>query len=177
MSLSTLRVAVRPAMCLRSLKPVVMQKQRIMSTAIQEMKSFWTKNQQLKRPSSPWTIYHFHLPMTTSLTHRVTGVVMGVTLYIVALGLYIAPGNFQSYVELIKSYNIPTPILFACKTIAAFPLVYHYFNGIRHLSWDYGVGFLLSTQYKSGATIMMGSAVLALCLASLAYIGKDKAKN
>ena len=70
--------------------------------------------------------------MTTSLTHRVTGVTMGVVLYGVAIGSLAAP-DFTTCVEIVKSLNIPTPVLFTCKTIAAFPLIYHYLNGLRHL--------------------------------------------
>ena len=44
-------------------------------------------------------------------------------------------------------------------TIAAW---YHTLAGIRHLFWDAGKGFELSTVYASGYTVLGASAVLTL---------------
>ncbi|KAK2146308.1 hypothetical protein LSH36_616g00009 [Paralvinella palmiformis] len=139
------------------------------TTAHQEMKDFWKKNQELGRPSSPWVIYRPHLPMLTSLTHRMTGIAMGVALYGISIGLFVAPGDFPSYMEFVKSLQLSPIILFPFKTVMAFPLVYHYMNGIRHLTWDAGRGFKLATQYKTGWSIVGGSAFIAALLASMSY--------
>mgnify|MGYP002019324783 CR=1 FL=1 len=39
-------------------------------------------------------------------------------------------------------------------------LFYHLCNGIRHLFWDAGFGFELSTVYKSGYATVAGSIIL-----------------
>ena len=131
-----------------------------MATSAQEqMRQYWAKNQKLRRPNSPWLVYlwvlfnlcwssfvlewrilvasSWHLPMFSSLTHRVTGAVMASVLYIFSAGFLIAP-DFETCLTKIKSWNIPKPILFICKTIAAFPLFYHSLKGMQHLvsaSW------------------------------------------
>lgn len=85
-----------------------------------------------------------HLPMITSLTHRVTGIGMGVVLYGISFGLFLAPGDFPSYISALQGFEISPLIMFPAKTIVAFPLVYHYLNGIRHL-----VSELFSCEYFS----------------------------
>jgi len=69
----------------------------------------------------------------TSLTHRTTGIVMGVALYGLSVGLLLKSGDFPSYVESIKNAQLAAPLMFTAKSVMAFPLVYHYINGIRHL--------------------------------------------
>eukprot|EP00923_Selenidium_pygospionis_P040609 GHVN01070110.1.p1 GENE.GHVN01070110.1~~GHVN01070110.1.p1 ORF type:complete len:161 (-),score=9.27 GHVN01070110.1:533-961(-) len=140
------------------------------TTAHEQMKAFWEKNQRLNRPNSPWIIYKPHIPMLTSLTHRVTGIAMGVVLYGIAIGSFVAPGDFPSYVEILKNLNIATPIWFSLKMLCAFPLVYHFINGIRHLSWDAGYGLKLATQYKTGKTIVAVAICISALLASIAYM-------
>jgi succinate dehydrogenase (ubiquinone) cytochrome b560 subunit len=138
-------------------------------SAHEEMKKFWEKNQKLNRPSSPWIIYMPHLPMMTSLTHRTTGIIMGVVLYAFSIGVFLAPGDFTSYIEAVKNMQLSSPVLFTAKSLMAFPLVYHYMNGIRHLSWDAGKGFEMKTQYKTGWAVVGTSCAVSALLASLAY--------
>ena len=57
-------------------------------------------------------------------------------LYAISIGLFVAPGEFPSYIEFVKSLHLSPMILFPMKTVMAFPLVYHYLNGIRHLVSD-----------------------------------------
>jgi len=170
MALSTLRCVSRPLMSFPSSIIVIRSTAPMAMTAHDEMKQFWAKNQKLGRPSSPWTIYTPHLPMMTSLTHRTTGIVMGVVLYGLSVGLFVAPGDFPSYVEAVKNLHIATPLLFTAKSLMAFPLVYHYVNGLRHLSWDAGKGFEMKTQYKTGWLAVGTSITVSALLASLTYI-------
>jgi len=94
---------------------------------------------------------------------------MGVVLYAFSVGIAVAPGDFPSYVEAVKNLQLAPAILFTAKSLMAFPLVYHYMNGIRHLSWDMGKGFEMKTQYKTGWTIIGSSIAISALLASLAY--------
>lgn len=73
------------------------------------------------------------------------------------------------YIEAIKSMQISPLIMFPAKTIVAFPLIYHYVNGIRHLLWDAGYGYELGTQYKSGTAIFATTVALAALVASASY--------
>ena len=56
-----------------------------------------------------------------------------------ALAALALPENFEHYLNLIKALEIPAMIIFSGKTVLAWPLCYHAFNGIRHL-----VGFSYS---------------------------------
>ena len=53
--------------------------------------------------------------------------------YGLVIGLYVMPGDFTHYVDLIKGLELPKWFLFPAKMVVAFPLMYHYINGIRHL--------------------------------------------
>ena len=54
-------------------------------------------------------------------------------LYATSITVTWAPGDVTSYVEFIKNLSMSAAILFPVKAVCAFPLVYHYINGIRHL--------------------------------------------
>jgi len=109
--------------------------------------------------------------MMTSLTHRTTGIIMGVALYAISVGLLVSPGDFPSYIESVKNLHLATPLMFTGKTLMAFPLVYHYVNGLRHLSWDAGRGFEMKTQYKTGYLAFGTAITISILLGSLSYIG------
>lgn len=138
-------------------------------SAHKEMQDFWDKNLALGRPNSPWMVYKPHLPMLTSLAHRATGITQGVALYGIAITTLVVPGQFPAFVDFVASLEIPKWFLFPAKTIVAFPLVYHYINGIRHLTWDAGHGYELKTQYKTGTVIVASSILVSSLLASIAY--------
>lgn len=54
-------------------------------------------------------------------------------LYAASITIAVAPGDVPSYVEFLKNLNFSSMIWFPVKATCAFPLVYHYINGIRHL--------------------------------------------
>ena len=85
------------------------------------------------------------------------------------------PRRCQAENPLIVLFRFPEPALYAalhgflgswlgltllfCWTYALF---YHLCNGIRHLCWDAGYGFELSTIYASGWTMVGASTMLTL---------------
>lgn len=123
--------------------------------AYKEMEEFWDKNRRLNRPLSPHLrIYNPELTSMLSLCHRATGIAMAVTVPFVAATLLGLPGDFSSYIEYIKDLHLNPAILTAAKYVLAFPICYHYINGIRHLAWDWAIGFDLKTTYQSGYFVM-----------------------
>jgi succinate dehydrogenase/fumarate reductase cytochrome b subunit len=50
-----------------------------------------------------------------------------------AATLLVLPGDFASYMLYIKDLQINSALLTAAKYVLAFPVCYHYVNGIRHL--------------------------------------------
>ncbi|XP_055331368.1 succinate dehydrogenase cytochrome b560 subunit, mitochondrial-like [Paramacrobiotus metropolitanus] len=126
---------------------------------------FFDRNKKLNRPLSPHlTIYQTQLPMMMSGTHRATGLILGLQLGVVSLGILLAPQHFDYYVEVIRSWQMNDILVFVGKFGVGWLLMYHYFNGIRHLAWDMGKGFALPDLYKTGYV------VLALSLLSAAYL-------
>ncbi len=49
-------------------------------------------------------------------------------------------------------------------SLAMFALVYHFFNGIRHLAWDAGYGLDLDSSYKSGYLVVAMSLVITFLI-------------
>lgn len=82
-----------------------------------------------------------------------------------ALAALVLPENFEHYLNLVKALEIPAWIIFSGKTVLAWPLAYHAFNGIRHLAWDLGYGFDMGVLYKTGWVVFFGSMATAAALA------------
>jgi len=136
------------------------------SSLVRSQEDFWSKNSRLKRPMSPHlTVYKLQLTSMLSITHRGTGVAMTAVTVSFALAALALPGNFEHYLGLVKALEIPAWIIFSGKTVLAWPLCYHSFNGIRHLAWDLGYGFDIGMLYKSGWFVFFGSILAAAFLA------------
>ena len=43
-------------------------------------------------------------------------------------------------------------------------MIYHLFNGIRHLAWDAGYGLDIDDSYKSGYLVLGASIVISLLI-------------
>lgn len=96
------------------------------------------------RPLSPHLqVYKPQITSVLSILHRTTGVGLGIGTLLLAWWLIAAaagPDAFETAQAFIGS--VIGRILLFGFTIALF---YHLANGIRHLVWDAGYGFELST--------------------------------
>ncbi len=72
-------------------------------------------------------LYHYHVVIGVSVC-CVPALYLGI-----GTGLALNPVEFTALIDVIKNLDIPVPVMFCLKEIAAFPLCYHYLNGIRHL--------------------------------------------
>ncbi len=124
------------------------------------------------RPLSPHlSIYRWQISMILSILHRITGVGLGIgTLMISYWFISIASGP--------KSYSTAQwffDSIFGKILIFGFTLslVFHLLNGIRHLFWDIGLGFEISTSKKSGWTVVMLTFIFTLIIWLSAYIIKN----
>ncbi|MBE7636316.1 succinate dehydrogenase, cytochrome b556 subunit [Sneathiella sp. P13V-1] len=122
----------------------------------------------IERPLSPHLqIYKPQITMVTSITHRITGVAMGVGTLLLAWWLIAAatgPEAFATVSAFISSW-FGRLVMFGFT----WALFYHLCNGIRHLFWDSGKGFELPTMRKSGMAAIVGSVVLTLLTWVIAY--------
>ncbi|XP_067652033.1 succinate dehydrogenase cytochrome b560 subunit, mitochondrial-like [Haliotis asinina] len=124
------------------------------SRGYEEMKQYWDKNKELRRPLSPFLRYKPHLLMCMSLTHRVTGVYLTTVVSGVSILLLCLPEGYPYYLQMIKDLSLGPAIITGMKYTLALPVTYHFLNGIRHLVWDAGYGFEKKDMYISGYLVL-----------------------
>ncbi|MDQ0333476.1 succinate dehydrogenase / fumarate reductase cytochrome b subunit [Mesorhizobium sp. YL-MeA3-2017] len=116
-----------------------------------------------RRPLSPHIqIYRPQLTSVLSITHRLTGVALGVgSIIIVAWLVTGAAGQsaYQQFLGILRSW-IGLALLFGWT----FSMFFHLCNGVRHLFWDAGRGFDLRTIYASGWAVIATSVILTIVL-------------
>ena len=114
-----------------------------------------------KRPLSPHlSIYRPLWTMVLSITHRITGVGMAVSITMITWW-FLALATNEDYFEYANA--VMTSVVGGFILIASlWALSFHFCNGIRHLFWDAGKGLDLETAYRSGLAVMAGSVVLTV---------------
>ena len=112
-----------------------------------------------KRPLSPHLqIYSKQITSVMSILHRITGVVLTIGslgLLWVLVSLSLGEQAFSAARACLAS-GLGQLALFAYSAC----LMYHFFNGIRHLFWDAGKGFAIPDVYRSGYAVI-GLAVIS----------------
>jgi succinate dehydrogenase / fumarate reductase cytochrome b subunit len=114
---------------------------------------------QRERPLSPHLqVYRWQITMTMSILHRATGVALTVGAFAVAWWLVVVAGDVEDFARFRVFFDsLPGRIaLFGFS----FCLVYHLFNGLRHLLWDVGYGYDIPTLYRTGWTVLLLTAVV-----------------
>lgn len=114
-----------------------------------------------QRPLSPHLqVYKPQLTSVLSITHRATGLFLGLGALVLCYWLLaVAAGpEFYGRAQGIIDSWYGQLLLF----LWAVSLYYHLCNGIRHLFWDAGYGFELKTTYASGYAVVAISVVLTV---------------
>ena len=117
---------------------------------------------KVERPVSPHvTIYSQPIVAVSSITNRVSGVMLTVGMY---GGGLVALSGTCDLPSLVHSFQQSAPALVpVAKALVAWPLVYHTLAGVRHLYWDYTArGMDLSTVELSSKALIGASVALAL---------------
>lgn len=113
------------------------------------------------RPLSPHLqIYRLPITALTSITHRITGVgLAGGAVLAVWWLVAIAKGP-----EAYQYFHAAATSLPGQGVLLGFVWAscYHLLNGLRHLVWDLGFGFEISTAAKSSWAVVAGSVLLTL---------------
>lgn len=114
-----------------------------------------------KRPMSPH-LQIYKLPLTgyLSISHRITGIINCLAMLLLVWVLAAAsgaPAGYASVSAIVNSW-------FGYLVLFGFTLTlyFHLCNGIRHLFWDVGKGFELSTADKSGKASIAATIALTL---------------
>ena len=111
------------------------------------------------RPLSPHLqIYRPQLTSIMSISHRSTGAALAAgTLLLCIWLLALSAGDaWYSMVATVIGHPIGVFILFGYSVV----LVYHALNGVRHLTWDRGIGLTISAVYLSGQIVLLLTIVI-----------------
>src|SRR3954468_15090534 len=114
---------------------------------------------RVARPLSPHLqVYRPQLTSVLSITHRAAGVALAGGTLLLAWWLIAAatgPEQFATVQAVIGSWIGRLLLL-----VGSASLFFHLANGIRHLFWDAGLGFDLTTTYRSGWLVLIATVVL-----------------
>ena len=104
-------------------------------------------------------IWRWTVTMAASITHRVTGVALaGGTLFLVWWLIAAASGpDAYALFTRIADHPVGKVILFGL----VWSLAFHLLNGVRHLAWDLGYGFKMSTSRLTAVLVYAGSLLIA----------------
>ncbi len=113
------------------------------------------------RPLSPHLqVYRLPLAAILSITHRITGVGLGLGALLLVVWLVAAaagPDAFGPVSWFLGSW-LGLLILFGF----AWALLYHLANGIRHLFWDAGYGYDKDDAHRTGIAVLALSVALTV---------------
>ncbi|XP_021567941.1 succinate dehydrogenase cytochrome b560 subunit, mitochondrial isoform X2 [Carlito syrichta] len=113
-------------------------------------------------------IRNWSLTLSCDLWAAVMGYLVfssGVSLF--GLSALLLPGNFESYLELVKCLSLGPALIHTAKFALVFPLMYHTWNGIRHLMWDLGKGLKIPQLYQSGVAVLVLTVLSSVGLAAM----------
>ena len=112
-------------------------------------------------PLSPHLqIYRWHISSLLSITHRISGVINLLALFLIffwLIFLSLGENNYQSFLLIINSF-IGKFILIGFTWSMSF----HLLSGIRHLVWDLGYGFEIKTANITGVIVIIFSLILTI---------------
>lgn len=137
------------------------------SSAAAEVKpSYSERMAKTGRPVSPHvTVYRFPIVSISSITNRVTGVLLSVG--VTGIGaLTLAGVDAPALMHTIGA----TPFAPILKFGVAFPLVYHYLGGVRHIMWDKAPDSLTNDDVSKSSYLLFGSSgLLSVVLAFVRF--------
>tara|TARA_Y100000590_G_scaffold28205_1_gene31667 strand:- start:2554 stop:2946 length:393 start_codon:yes stop_codon:yes gene_type:complete len=122
-----------------------------------------------KRPLSPHLqVYKWQISMFLSILHRASGTVLGLGTLLLAywlISIAMGPEVFSDAQCFLGSI-FGRIILFGFTAA----LILHFLNGVRHLFWDAGYGFELSTSKFSGWIVFLLTILLTILVWVLGYL-------
>ncbi|TWI04506.1 succinate dehydrogenase subunit C [Luteimonas cucumeris] len=125
-----------------------------------------------ERPLSPFMLgqtYRLQITTVMSFLHRLTGLALAAGAFGLAWWLLALAAGGDSYANLATCLASPLGKLALFGFTAC--LVYHLFNGIRHLLWDAGRGFDIPAVYRSGYTVAVLTVLVTAAIWFLALRG------
>ncbi|XP_045467698.1 succinate dehydrogenase cytochrome b560 subunit, mitochondrial-like isoform X2 [Harmonia axyridis] len=123
------------------------------------------KNMEIGRPLTPFiSIYATQLQGVMSISNRISGAVWTFQMFTFAVAALVLPESVEYYVDQINSWNIDPIAIFVGKCLVAWPMVYHTFDGTRHILWDFGLILTNRSVAISGWIVVIISVTVTLYL-------------
>lgn len=87
--------------------------------------------------------------------------------YMIGFGLtgLSCPDQIPVWIDALQS--LPTPVLLGVKFSLSFPMAFHFWNGIRHLTWDMGKCLTLDGVYTTGYIMLVLTLLSSIGLTML----------
>ena len=112
-------------------------------------------------PLSPHIqIYNWHISSLVSISHRITGIINFASLTLICFWVsYLVLGkeNYELVFIFLNSFFGKFLILAIVWSFS-----FQILSEIRHLFWDYGIGFELKIANITGSLVIVGSFILTL---------------
>ena len=113
------------------------------------------------RPLSPHLqIYKPQITSILSITHRMTGLALTFGAFLLAVLLITATYGSEAFAVAQSGLNSWFGKLVLLGL--TFSIYFHLANGIRHLGWDFGMGFDLSKVQATGIVAILFAIVLTV---------------
>ena len=114
-------------------------------------------------PLSPHIqIYNWHISSLVSISHRITGIINFASLTMICFWvsyLVLGKDNYELVFIFLNSFFGKFLILAIVWSFS-----FQILSEIRHLFWDYGIGFELKTANITGSLVIVGSFTLTLLM-------------
>ena len=114
-------------------------------------------------PLSPHIqIYNWHISSLVSISHRITGIINFASLTLICFWvsyLVLGKDNYELIFIFLNSF-IGKFLILAIVWSFSFQIL----SEIRHLFWDYGIGFELKIANITGSLVIVGSFILTLLI-------------
>lgn len=115
---------------------------------------------QSNRPLSPFMQYRWQYTNTLSILHRITGILLSLSFFVLVYWLVAAAGGAERYPAALERLGSPLMKLVLFGALLSY--CYHLLNGVRHLFFDAIVGFDRSTARASGWGVAVASVILGV---------------
>lgn len=111
------------------------------------------------RPLSPHIqVYRPQITSLLSIAHRIAGIALSVGAILFVWQLVAAASGPDAFAEFQGFAGSWIGLVLLVAFSGAF--YFHLANGIRHLVWDAGYGFDLTTTYRTGIAVLIATAAL-----------------
>ena len=114
-------------------------------------------------PLSPHIqIYNWHISSLVSISHRITGIINFASLTMICFWvsyLVLGKDNYELVFIFLKSFFGKFLILAIVWSFS-----FQILSEIRHLFWDYGIGFELKIANITGSLVIVGSFILTFLI-------------